>query len=94
MANKIVVTEGTATPNKSYSAPVEQVTIGFNTEYAARWHEQPFTPGGKNPSRIKRTNINVTANVGNKYVERHLQSDGSELMYLYADIVRKEMSKI
>lgn len=88
------VQEGVATPNKSYSDKKEIVTVGFNTEYAARWHEQDFTPGGKIPSKIAQSNPAALANVGKKYIEKHLQSDGPELTKLYATIVRRETSKI
>ena len=81
------------TPNKSHSDKVENITIGFNTEYAAKWHEKKFTPGGKKPSKIAKSNPAALANVGNKYLEKHLQADGKELMELYADTVRSESSK-
>jgi hypothetical protein len=84
------VIEGPATPNKSHSDNIDTVTVGFNTPYAARWHEEDFTPGGKTPSKTARNNPNITGDVGNKYIERHLQADRKELMQLYAAIFKKE----
>lgn len=79
------------TPNESYSAKAGDITIGFNTAYAARWHENPFTPGGKVPSKISAKNPAMLANVGMKYVEQHLKADQKVLWTLYAAIFKKEM---
>lgn len=79
------------TPNKSYSSKAGDIVVGFNTAYAARWHERPFTPGGKIPSKQARNNPGITANVGNKYVEKHLKADNQVLWKLYAEIFKKEM---
>ena len=81
------------TPAQSYNERDKNIiTVGFNTEYAANMHEnlQPygkqFVPGGKIP---KRTAANV-ADVGGKFLERHLKADKDELAKLYADKYRKE----
>jgi len=83
--SKLGVSGGQATPNRSYSEKNTVVTIGFNTEYAARWHERPFRPGPVSTQ---------SGNVGTKYVEKHLKADGKEIFQLYADIVRRETSKL
>lgn len=72
---------GEGTPNRSFSGKEGVVTIGFNTEYAARWHEETFEPGVRSQQ---------SGDVGNKYVERHLRADGKELMQLYANILKEE----
>jgi hypothetical protein len=74
------VTEGKPTPNKQHSDNINIVTIGFNTPYAARWHEQSFVPG---PFSLQ------SGDVGNKYLEQHLKADRKELLKLYADIFKK-----
>jgi hypothetical protein len=82
------------TPALSYTeSNLNVVTVGFNTEYAANMHEnlapegKQFTPGGK--YKPKRTAANV-ADVGGKFLERHLKADRKELVQLYTDIYRKE----
>jgi len=79
------------TPNESYDGKAGDITIGFNTAYAARWHENPFTPGGKVPSKISVKNPAMLANVGMKYLEQHLKADHTVLWTLYALIFKKEM---
>jgi hypothetical protein len=67
------------TPNTSYSGKPDEITVGFNTAYAARWHENEFTPG---PRSIQDGNVDW------KYLEVHLKGDGDELMALYAERMR------
>jgi len=68
------------------------VTIGFNTPYAAKMHEnlipygEQYVPGGK--VRAKRTKENV-AGVRGKFLENHLKNDKKELYGLYVKIYRK-----
>ena len=70
------------------------ISIIYNTEYAARWHESSgWTPGGKIPSTAKQNNPSITINVGNKWVEKHLYADGKDLMYLYQVTMNKEFFK-
>lgn len=79
-------------PNKAYTANKPgDVTIGFNTEYAARLHETTWTPGGVHPSKQARNNPDMLADVGNKWVEKHLKADGDNLVKLYGVIWSKEM---
>jgi len=81
------------TPNTEYTSPEGGVSIGFNTAYAARWHEKQFTPGGVVPSKQAQANPAMLADVGNKYVEKHLKADREVLLGLYADIFKKESAK-
>ena len=65
------------------------VTVGFNTEYAARVHERlkpagDWIPGGKSGK-----GASISADVGGKFLERHLKADKTELYQLYTDIYRK-----
>jgi hypothetical protein len=78
-------------PNSSYtSSDKDDITIGFNTAYAARLHETQWTAGGKNPSPQSVRNPGMLGNVGNKFIERHLKADGKDLLGFYADLVKKE----
>ena len=67
-------------PNKSYSGKANILTIGFNTAYAARMHETNWNPGATSQK---------SENVGNKFVQRHIQADGKMLMQVYAAKVKK-----
>ena len=78
-------------PNETYQAKKGDVTIGYNTAYAARWHENPFTPGGKIPSKQAKANPGMLVNVGYKYVERHLRADGVTLWRFYAEKFKQYM---
>jgi len=70
--------KGSGTPNYDYKGPDRQITVGFNTPYAARLHETEWTPGQVSEQ---------SGDVGNKYLERHLKADGPELMKLYAKLL-------
>lgn len=68
------------------------ISIIYNTPYAARWHESSgWTPGGKIPSKAKQNNPSITINVGNKWLEKHLNSDSKDLMYLYGEFLKKRL---
>ena len=75
------VTEGEATPNTSYSSSDDNVTIGFNTAYATKLHETDWIPGQTSEQ---------SGDTGNKFVEKHLKSDGKVLLGLYSDIIKQE----
>lgn len=80
------------TPNREYSDQASgQVTVGFNTAYAAHLHETTWVPGGRRPSRQSVSNPGMLGDVGNKFVEKHLRADGEVLLRMYADVFRKEM---
>lgn len=79
------------TPNAQYSAEAGDVTIGFNTAYAARLHETNWVPGGKVPSKQVQRNPGILGNVGNKWVERHLKADKDVLVALYASTFKRDM---
>jgi hypothetical protein len=84
-------TEGT--PSDSYEGKEGDITIGFNTAYAARWHENPFTPGGARPTAAVTANPAKVANVTWKYIEKHLQADGKALLGTYAELLKKETER-
>lgn len=83
------------TPAQSYAeANKNIVTVGFNTPYAARLHEELIpagssVPGGAKKRDQKRTAANI-ADVGGKYLEKHLKADRKEIMKLYKDVYKKE----
>jgi hypothetical protein len=71
---------GEGTPATSHSAKKSVITVVFNKPYAAKWHENSFNPG---PVSLQ------SGNVGNKYIEKHLQHDGPELMKFLAVLIKK-----
>jgi len=78
------------TPNREYKCPKNGAAIGFNTAYAARMHESKWVPGGVVPSKQAAANPSMLADVGNKFVEKHLKADREVLLGLFADIFKKE----
>lgn len=83
---------GQGTPATSHSERPGVITIGFNTAYAARLHETDWTPGGEIPSKQATNNPGILADVGNKFVQKHIQADGKILLETYAKIMRKAFS--
>lgn len=79
------------TPNTSYQTKPHQVTIGFNTAYAARLHETKWVPGGVVPSKQAVKNPGMLTDVGNKFVEKHIVADREVLLKLYAEVMKKEL---
>lgn len=83
------------TPNREYTATtgtnINSVTIGYNTAYAARLHETTWTPGGERPSPQAAKNPGILADVGNKWVEKHVFTDANTLLGIYTDVFKKEM---
>lgn len=71
---------GKGEPNQSHTEKKGVITVGFNTDYAARWHENPFKPGPVS-SRDR--------DVGYKYIEEHLKADGQALIDFYAKLIKK-----
>lgn len=69
------------TPNASYSAHRDVITIGFNTAYAARMHETDWNPGPVSKQ---------SGDTGKKFIERHLKADGKDLIELYATFFKQE----
>jgi hypothetical protein len=78
------------TPNVSYDAGRNNIAVGYNTAYAARMHETTWVPGGKIPGKAARNNPNITGDVGNKWMEKHLIADKESIMRLYAMELKKE----
>lgn len=70
---------GKGTPNNSYSGAPNTITVGFNTAYAAKLHEESFNPGPRSKQ---------SGNVGNKYIRKHLQADRDLLFAFIAKIYR------
>jgi hypothetical protein len=70
---------GLGTPNQSYEGKPNEVTVGFNTRYAAKLHEEKFKLGLVSMQ---------SGNVGNKYVEKHLKADGKALFAFYAKLLK------
>lgn len=62
-------------PNREYQGKPNEITIGYNTAYAARMHETNWKPG---------TQSKAAGNVGNKWLKKHLEKDGKNLLALYA----------
>lgn len=60
------------------------ITVGFNTDYAAKLHERKFKPGYYSQQ---------SGNVGWKFVEKHLKKDKKELMQLFSDLLKEGLSK-
>jgi hypothetical protein len=54
---------GEGNPNKSFSEQKGIITVGFNTPYAHRWHENKFIPGP--------VSQRGPGDVGDKYLEDH-----------------------
>jgi len=71
---------GRGDPNKSFSGNPNTVTVGFNTSYATRMHEEEWNPGP-----VSRQ----SGNVGNKFIKKHLAADGKNLTKLYAMFTKR-----
>jgi len=71
------------TPNRSYTGHRDLITIGFNTIYAAKLHEKEWNPGPVSKQ---------SGDTGNKYIEKHLIADGKDLVKLYAEFMKKDIS--
>jgi hypothetical protein len=73
------------TPATSHSEKEGIITIGFNTAYATRQHEN-LTPAGDYYPGKKSI---ISGDVQGKFLESHLKTDGQELMRLYARLMKK-----
>lgn len=79
-----VPNQGTATPNKSYSGKRNHVTVGFNTPYATRQHEDKSMKPGKFSA------LSGSSNPGNQWVMEHLKKDGPDLMKVAAEVMKEK----
>lgn len=82
---------GKGTPNSSISENnINTVTIGFNTEYAAKMHEHLEPYGIPDPitGKIYKPRKD-SGTVTGKFLERHLQADKEDLFDLYTQIYKK-----
>lgn len=80
---------GKGNPNQSHSEKENIVTVGFNTGYARKMHELKrkmhelnWRPGPKSQQ---------SGDVGNKYIEKHLNSDKEALMAFYGKLQNKNV---
>jgi hypothetical protein len=78
---KLISTTG-GQANTSYSGQKMVTTIGFNTVYAARLHETEWNPG---PVSVQ------SGDVGNKWIESHLKSDGKAWLKFIATLMEKKL---
>jgi len=72
------------TPNKSFQAGPEVVTVGFDTPYAAKMHENIGIKYKLGPYSEQ------SGDVGAFFVRLHLEGDKDEIFQLYASIIKKE----
>jgi len=71
------------TPAQSYTEQNENITtVGFNTPYAAKMHEELQPAGSLQP------HADIAASKG-KFLENHLKADRKDLLQLYKDIYKK-----
>jgi hypothetical protein len=70
---------GIGTPNMSHSNKPNVITVGFNTDYARRLHETKWNPGPVSE---------MSGDVGNKFLRRHLQNDKDLLFAFIAKVYR------
>lgn len=81
--------DGQGEPLESFSTSIIDdeyaIDIIYNTEYAAKLHETTWTPGGVKPSKAAANNPGILQNVGNKWIEKHLLSDGEDLIMLFGN---------
>lgn len=75
---------GKGDPSTSFGGVKNTVAVGFNTAYAWKVHEEY-------DKTIKGTDFSHRAGGGAKYIEKHLQNDGAEMMQAYADFMRKAL---
>lgn len=76
---------GKGTPNTSHSEKEGVITIGYNTAYAARIHENLTPAGNYNLGQRSKDSGDVKGG----WLRSHLQSDGDLIMRLFANLVKK-----
>lgn len=87
VGNKLIgTTPGQGTPSLTNSAPKNVVTVGFNTDYAAKMHEKLAPAGPLQPGPFS----TQSGDVGGKFIEKHLAADADEIFGLYAKVFKKE----
>ena len=74
------------TPNTTYSENPDTITIGFNTEYATKIHENLEPAGGLQLG----TKSREAGDAGGKFVEEHLDADKESLLEIYAKFFKKD----
>jgi len=84
--------EGVGTPaTVGGESSMDVITIVYNTAYAARLHESEWIPGGAIPTKAVINNPAKVANVGNKWIEKHLKADAQNIFKLYAAFLKTEI---
>lgn len=77
-----------STPNHSHSAPANVITIGYNTSYAAKQHEEhegTYNPdGGLKDGPVSEK----SGDVSGKFLEAHLLGDKEAIFAVYAETLR------
>ena len=71
------------TPLRTYSGKKGNVSIIYNTAYAARMHEDSWEAGSVSQQ---------SGDVGNKWLEKHMKADGKDLMQMYANLIKQGMA--
>lgn len=72
----------TITPNKSHQGPSTTITVGWNTDYAAKMHEWD---GEWGPFTMQ------DGNAGAKWIEKHLKADKEDLMKMIRLEVKRDL---
>lgn len=76
--------QGSPTPNKTFNDKKRTISIGYNTAYANRQHEDKMQPGIFSQQA-------GNSNPGNQWLQKHLIGDGSLLMKMISEILEKEL---
>lgn len=85
LAGDTKINEGT--PNKSFNGKPDELTIGYNTDYAANVHENWGT------SKMRPGAVSLqSGDSGRKWLITHMKKDGKMILELYAKLVRKELN--
>ena len=88
VANKFIgalpPVNGKGEPITAYNGKKNVGTVIFNTSYATKLHETTWTPNPESSTREKGV-------IGNKFLEKHLDTDREFLMKLITETIAKDM---
>jgi len=76
-----LVQQGPNGPPSTSGNKKDTIRIIFNVPYAARMHEERWNPGPVSQQ---------AGNVGNKFISKHVDGDKTDLMKMYAKLIKKE----
>jgi hypothetical protein len=79
---------GRGTPNREHSGKRNEVTVGFNTAYAAIMHENLAPAGTYQPQPLKGKD-SPNADIQGQFITAHLQADGKASIAFYAKLLKK-----